>query len=45
MIHSKEYHTTLELREIAEQIESPGGTAVTIRILEDYRSHGRKNPG
>ena len=43
MTHSKEYHTILEFREIAEQIESAGGTAVTIGVLEDYRSHAKES--
>jgi nucleotide-binding universal stress UspA family protein len=30
-----------EFREIAKQIEEEGGTAVTIQVLEDYRSRAK----
>jgi nucleotide-binding universal stress UspA family protein len=36
-------HNIKEFREIAEQIESAGGTAVTIGVLEDYRSHAKES--
>jgi nucleotide-binding universal stress UspA family protein len=32
-----------EFREIAKQIEEEGGTAVSIRILEDYQSHAKES--
>ena len=43
MIHLKEYQSKIkqELGDIAKQIEAEGGTAVTLQILDDYKSQAK----